>query len=445
MRVVFSVLGLIALFVIGGLIALQQSPYGKIFLPTGTGITAKQICSLHFVSGLDPERARAMYVTPLLGDADGLISTRVDDSDGSVEAKVRVLGFTQRAEYREGLGCTLVHGDTRHDHQLAMPFTSDAPLMSVDAALRDARFDVEALNTAIDIAFTDDGRNTLAVAVLYQGTLIAERYADGVTARSPLHGWSMSKSLAATYAGVLVQQNLVDIYAPGQIEALNAVGPQTEGLTIDHLLRMTGGLAGHERQDGVDPNSDMLFTESDMAQFAATREILYAPGEYWEYQSGNTILAGMGLQDQIEGGLEADLTHLRKSLLEPLGMFDTVVESDEAGALQWSSYVYASAQDWAKLGQLYLDGGRVGDDQIIPEDWIDYITTPTQGSDEQYGSGYWINQSGLPDDAFVMNGFQSQRGIIIPSEDLVVVRLGATNGVNEGAYKLARDIVAAKL
>lgn len=445
MRRLGLIVFLLVLVLTGSVIGVLQTRYGKIYLPSGVGITAKQICSLHFVSGLEPERARALYTDPLLGGARSLVTVDVDAAEKTVRASVLGFAFHVHAQFREGLGCTLVHGAETYDPDLALPDGGQSELMALDAAHRDEHFDPDALNGAMDAAFTDDGRNTLAVAVLHQGRLIAERYADGVDAHTPLHGWSMSKSLAATYAGVLVHQGLIDIYAPGQVSALSEADPALEDITIDHLLRMTGGLAGHERNNGVDPNSDMLFTESDMAEFAATRERLHPAGAFWEYQSGNTILAGAGLQHVTGDTLEADLTFLRENLFEPLGMYDTVIEADEAGTFKWSSYVYASAQDWARLGQLYLDNGRVGDRQIIPENWYDYVASPTANSNNEYGSGFWINQWGLPADTLVMNGFQSQRTVIVPSHDLIVVRLGASNGVNERTGELVHAIIEAKL
>ncbi len=315
--------------------------------------------------------------------------------------------------------------------------------MGLDTDHRDANFDAAALEAALDAAFTDDGRNTLSVAVLHQGRLVAERYADGVTAQSPIHGWSMSKSLAATMAGVAIQRGLIDINAPGQVPALAAAGRPE--ITVDDLLRMTGGLAGYELNDGTDPNSDMLFTESDMATFAATRDVIAAPGERWDYQSGNTILAGSALETHMGDSVEERIETLREWLFEPLGMHHSILEADETGTLMWSSYMYASARDWARMGQLYIDGGLAPDGtRLIPEDWAAYVSRPTPGSDGDYGSGFWMYEAGLPDDTFIMNGFQGQFAFVIPSEDLVIVRLGATNFQESGAPAFARDVVAAR-
>lgn len=444
MRILLGLGGLVAAGVIGGAIWLNTSDIGRIYLPTGTGITAKQVCSLHFVSGLDPVRARALFTSPLLGGADDLISVTVDtDAEAqAVTAKGFGFLFSKRAVYREGLGCTLVHGSGDFDPDLRLTPFSAAPMV-LDTAHRDAHFEAAALDAALDAAFTADGRNTLGVAVLHQGRLIAERYAEGVDETTPLHGWSMTKSLAATMAGVLTQRGLIDITEQGQVPALVAAGRPE--ITVDHLLRMTAGLAGYELNNGTDPNSDMLFTESDMAVFAATREQVAAPGARFDYQSGNTVLAGSALEAYLGDTPAQEIETIREWLFEPLGMAHSILETDEAGTLQWSSYMYASARDWARLGQLYLDGGRAPDGaQIIPENWIDYVTQATPGSDGDYGSGYWMYEVGLPDDTFMMNGFQGQLGYIIPSQALVIVRLGATNHQHDGGPELARAVIAAK-
>lgn len=441
MRILLGLGGVVAAAIAGGVIWLNTSDIGRIYIPSGIGITAKQACSLSFVSGLDTDTARAMYTAPLLGDIDKHVSVNVDRYTGEVAASVYGL-FTQRAIYREGLGCTLVHGTAELDTDTGLiPLTAEP--MSLNAEHRDANFDAAALNAALDAAFTDDGRNTLGVVVLHEGELVAERYADGVTAFTPLHGWSMTKSLAATMAGVLTQRGLIDVYAEGQVPALVAAGRPE--ITVDDLLRMTGGLAGYELNNGTDPNSDMLFTESDMATFAATREQIAEPGERWDYQSGNTVLAGSALEEHLGDTPEEEIATIREWLFEPLGMAHSILEADQAGTLQWSSYMYASARDWARLGQLYINGGRAPDGtQIIPEDWIEYVTAPIPGSNGDYGSGYWMYDAGLPDDTFMMNGFQGQLGYIIPSQDLVIVRLGATNFQHDGSPELARAVIAAR-
>jgi len=441
-KIAIGAAGLVIAAGIGGWLYVSNSTLGKIYLPSGTGLTAKQTCSLTQVSGLDADQAHALYIEPILGAAGDFISVSIDETAGTVTSSIPGGLFKQTAVYREGIGCTLVHDPDSFQAGLSAPLPGDPDPMVLDSTWRDSHFDVEALNAAMDRAFTEDGRNTLATLVLHEGRLIAERYAEGVTSQTPLHGWSMTKSTAATFAGVLVQRGLLDIEAPGQIPAMVEAGrPEA---TVDDMLRMTGGLDGFEINDGTDPNSEMLFTQTDMATYAANRNILHAPGTQWSYQSGNTVMAGSAMEEHMGEDIVSEIETLREWLFEPLGMHHSILEPDQEGTLQWSSYMYASARDWARMGQLYLDNGRVGDQQIIPANWINYVGTPTVTSDGYYGSGFWLNEPGLPADTVIMRGFQQQWTFIIPSENLVVLRMGATLGSNGGAPEFAQAVIAAK-
>ncbi|WP_422385521.1 serine hydrolase domain-containing protein [Oceanicaulis alexandrii] len=439
MRRLVWVIVLIAALFVGGWLYVSQSTWGRIYLPSGAGLTAKQACSLTFVSGLDPERAQTDYIDPLLGPAKSLISLDVDTEARTTTSAIFGLFYRQTAVFRDGLGCTLVHDPDQFDADLTVPMPLPSALMEIDTAWRDAHFDADALDAALDTAFTEDGRNTLAALVLHDGRLVAERYADGVDARSPLLGWSMTKSTAVTFAGVLVERGLIDMRAEGLSPDLNAV--DRPDITLDDMLRMTGGLDGFELNNGHDPNSEMLMTQADMAAYAASRNKLHEPGEEWSYQSVNTILAGAAMEEFMGDTLTDRVETLRAWLFEPLGMNSVVFEPDQSGTLQWSSYMYATAQDWARLGQLYLDNGRVGDAQIIPPNWLTYVGTPTV---DWYGSGFWLNIEGLPADTVAMQGFQGQHGFVIPSEDLVIVRMGATLGMESGAPELGAAVIAAK-
>ncbi|MEA1943060.1 MAG: serine hydrolase [Pseudomonadota bacterium] len=437
-----------ALIVAGGLLVINLSPLGRSYLPSGTGLVAKQVCSLTFVSGLDTEQAKSIYVDPLLGPAETLIRYDLDAEAREVRSGVLGLFWRQRAVYRDGLGCTLVHGRGQFDDDLALPPRAAFDPLPLDTAHRDGHFDATALNAAIDAAFGDpetDPRNTLGVAVLHEGRLVAERYAPGASRETRFHGWSMTKSAMATLAGVLEQDGLIDIEAEGQAPALAAVDDSLTDITIEDMLRMAGGLAIAERNDGWDPNSRMLMTQSDMAHFAATRDRLHGPGEHWQYMSGNTILATHAMQQQLGDTLSAQVAGLRARLFEPLGIHSAILEPDESGTFQGSSYLYATAHDWARLGQLYANDGMVDGERLLPEGWVDLVRAPTEGSDGTYGMGFWLpeDHENLPDGTFMMRGFQSQLGYIMPAQDLVIVRFGATNGVPPGTSDLAAGVAAA--
>lgn len=433
----------VLVIIIGGLVWLNTSATGRIFLPTATGITAKQVCSMTFVTGMEPDLARELYIDPLLGGPAALISADVDYEAQTVNS--RVLGlWRNEAVYREGLGCTLVHGDRDFDRELTVEWENAPQYYALDAAHRDANFDTAALQAAVEGAFDADfgARNTLAVVVLHDGRLVAERYAPGFSRENRLHSWSMAKSVAATLAGAMTLNGQLDVYEPGTIELLDGLGEDAEATTLDDLLRMTGGRAAHEINDGTDPNSDMLFTERDMARFSATRDRLYPPGEHWEYMSGDTVLATWEMQSRLGDTLEDQVRAMRALIFEPAGIHSPIFEADASGTLQGSSYVYATPHDWARMMQVYLDDGMADGQRILPENWRDYVTTETPGSDGIYGSGFWLAPELTPE-AFYMSGFQGQSTLAIPEHGLVIVRMGATNYTNTGTWTMTRAIIAA--
>lgn len=434
---------LVGLLVVAAIamIVFLASPVHRIYLPTATGISAKQVCSLHFVSGFSVDRARALYIDPLLEPALPVLRVAVEPDRHQAHASLLGL-YGRTAVFRPGLGCTLVHDESRFDRELAVPEPDSFEPLPVDPAHRAARFDEDALASALDQAFAEPGgRNTLAVAVLHEGRLVAERYADGIGPVTPLHGWSMTKSVMTALAGALVHRGVVEPAQPGIPGA-----EELHDITLEQLLRMTSGLALAERNDGFDPNSDMLFTEGDMAAWAANRERLFAPGAVWSYMSGNTVLAARSLQDELGGTLAAQVRGLREILFDPLGIQSAVVEVDQAGTFQGSSYMYASAHDWARLAQLFLQDGTWDGRRILADRWIEAVTRSTTGAREDaYGMGVWLGHPDVdaPDGIYYMNGFQGQYAFIVPSHDLVIVRLGATNGTGTGSFELVLDVIEA--
>lgn len=438
-KFLIAFLGLVLL----GLLVFLVSPVNRIYLPTATGISAKQACSLHFVSGMPLERARALYLDPLLEPA--LPVLRVSLDTGRSQATASLLGlYRQTAVHRPGLGCTLVHDEGQFDRTLSVPESDAFEPLAFASGHRASRFDEAAVESALDKAFSEPsggGRNTLAIAVLHDGRLVAERYADGIDGGTPLHGWSMAKSVTTALAGVLAERGRVSL------DDAVLVGRSDDAtVTLEHLLRMTSGLAMEERADGFDPNSDMLFTEGDMAAWARAREAPHPPGAHWQYMSGNTVLAARALQDELGQGLPNQVRGLRSMLFDPIGVQSAVMEVDQSGTFQGSSYVYAGAHDWARLAQVFLQQGVWNGRSVLADGWVETVSRTTDGAREgAYGMGFWLGHpdAKAPRGIFYMSGFQGQYAVIVPSHDLVVVRLGATNGTGTGTFALVLDLIAA--
>ena len=261
-----------------------------------------------------------------------------------------------------------------------------------------------------------------AVLATIGGEVVHEWYADGVGPDTTLISWSMAKSITQALVGFAVDDGLLDIHGPAPVPEW--ADDERSAITVDHLLRMCSGL--HFVEDYVDDQvSDvirMLFGDGkdDMAAFAAAFPLDHEPGTVFNYSSGTTSIIA-----RILGGLYDVEALLRDRLFGPLGMTSAIPKFDDAGTFIGSSYVYATARDFARFGQLYLDGGR----DVLPADWVTYARTespvPVGPDDDQpYGAHWWLFPP-IPG-SFAAQGYEGQRTLIVPERDLVVVRLGKT-------------------
>jgi CubicO group peptidase (beta-lactamase class C family) len=451
----------------GALILAVPAGWWAIYRPdrairVATGYVAHNVCSEAFVSGLDPQTVFSEAT-----DRAGIRRLRwglnylLDRTGQTVDASLAGL-FGSRAAFHEGLGCVLLHGSAapyvlRSDID-ALKAAKSAPLLPEIAGPAVVGPSDPKLKAALDHAFEETSsppfRRTKAVVVVHNGSVIAERYADGVGVDTPLLGFSMTKSVVNALLGILTQQGSISPSLPAPIaEWRGATDPRRE-IEVEHLMRMTTGLALDETNSGFDPSSQMVYLHDDMAGFAVKAAIVAPPGTRWAYSSPTTQLLARIIRD-ITGGPEQTLSFAWRELFNPLGMRNVTLEFDGAGTLQGSTYMLASARDWARFGLLYLNDGVIGGRRILHEDWVDFSAAATLDTD--YGAGFWTNRSehehakgrvrlGIPRDAFFASGDLGQRIVIMPSQHLVVVRLGDSvdpSGDIRGLGRLVKEVIAA--
>jgi len=426
-------------------------------LHVATGMTSWIICTESFVAGLPPERAYAEEIATVPGMRRLLKRLRYDvDPVGKNVTTTWAGHFSSTAQFLPGRGCSLP------------PKVSGLAGSAAETAvtgLRETTPVLEptdpALGAALDHAFAESAvpplKQVRAVVVMKDGKIIAERYAPGITVDTPLLSYSVAKSVTNAMLGVLVRQGKLDMMKPAPVPAWRASADPRNAITPDQLLRMESGLDFPEEASGFDPVSRMLFIEPDMAAFAAAAPLLAPPGTRWDYSSGSTLILDGIVRDALGGHAEDVLRFARNELFEPLGIRNMTFRFDAADAPVGAAHFMAPARDWARFGQMYLDNGKAPNGQrILPEGWIAYSTTPTLGID--YGAGFWINRSesahalgrvraGMPVDTFYASGLYGQRIVIIPSQQLVIVRFGATIGMPgddiEGLTRLVREVIAA--
>ncbi|MEJ8858131.1 serine hydrolase [Variovorax robiniae] len=410
-----------------------------------TGYASHQLCSAVFVAGRDAARYYKEAIAPVAGPIASLTAYTVDLEHREVRATLAGMAES-RAVFRPPLGCV-----NATDRVLPDAPGVPAPQGTTTALLPDIAGDAlveasdPAFRAALDRAFDERAqaphRHTEAVVIVHRGRVIAERYADGVGIDTPLTGWSATKSVTNALLGILVRQGKLDVKAPAPVAAWADLHDPRHAITIDQLLRMTSGLdMGQSLTAGAltafDPTSRMIFVEADTAAMAETAPLAHAPGSTWNYSNTNTQLLSRIVRDQAGGTAQATREFAQRELFDKLGMRHVTLEFDGAGTPIGASHLWAPARDWARFGLLFLHDGVVGGQRILPAGWADYSAAPTPGSEDfGYGAGFWTNRGdgagaryrvgrGMPADAFMARGAHGQYVVIVPSEDLVLVRMG---------------------
>ncbi len=421
-------------------------------IPIGTGYVAKYLCSAIFISGRNPDSVFREDVAPVNPLA-AVVSLNIDRPNKRVTADSFGL-FKAAAVYREGCGCTLAVGASEEDlrkQDIAAAvsqkkFPDDLPWPEGNGEI--ARplppgVDEAKLSKALDNAFAESGskklKYTRAVLVVYDGRLIAERYALGFDRNMPLLGWSMSKSITNALVGILVKNGKLSLKEPAPVPEWQKEGDPRKRITLDQLLRMSSGLEFEEVYKPLYDATKMLYGSYDFAAYAASKPLAAPLDTKWSYSSGTANIISRIVRMEADKNYRNSFTFMREELFDRIGMQSAVPEPDPSGTYVGSSYTFATPRDWARFGLLYLQDGVWNGERILPEGWVRYTTTPTPGAPKgEYGAHFWLNagpasDSGKrrwpssPADAYSADGYQEQKIIVIPSKKLVLVRFGATS------------------
>ena len=405
----------------------------------GSGYSAKIVCSNVFLAGRDANDVLSVDVqapgNPLLR----LMSVSVDKDKGTVSAGLFGAFAKSMAVARDGLGCAAVP-DGNVAAAKAVTGVALEPAAPRDAIWPEGdKVDVsqhpELARILDDPALTGPGMR--AVVVVKNGRVVAERYGDGFSEKTPLLGWSMTKTVSAAIIGTLVKDGKMAVTTQSLCGPWKADG--RAAISVADMMAMSSGLEFNEDYGDVADVTRMLYLEPDMARFAELKPLRGDVGKVFSYSSGTAVMLSRFWQDAI-GDKDKALAWPRTALFDPLGMRSAVLEADEHGTFVGSSYLYATARDWARFGQFLLQGGVWNGKDILPTGFVDWMREPAPTS-MVYGRGLlWIEgpgderrpgagiAEGLPKDTYWMEGHDGQTVAIIPSEQLVVVRLGLTPG-----------------
>ena len=397
-----------------------------------TGYKAKMLCSEVLVGDRSVEAVRADL------EVDDLWALRFLPASFDTASQTATAGLPfgwrpRRARFHPGAGCTLQFDDRPAPAPTAGARRPEAASDSSGSADANLLPIVNAAFLELDPARP---RRTRAVVILRGGRIVAERYAGGFTAQTPFAGWSMTKSVLNALVGILIGQGRLSLAAPADVPQWRAADDPRRRITLDHLLRMSSGLDFDERISI--PRADvmsMLFASPDMMAFAARSPLRAEPGSRWQYASGSSLIVSGILRRAL--GDDEYRRFPGSALFDRIGMGSAVLEADARGTFVASSYMYATAREWGRFGTLYLQDGVWGGARVLPEGWVEYTRTPAPADrDRAYGAHFWLTlpdlynprRTSLPPDALHAAGHEGQFVSIVPSRDVVVVRLGKTRG-----------------
>ncbi len=425
---------------------------------------AKVIASAVFITGLDPDFAleHVGYFTAPPAERARLGRPVIDRANRAVHVTLPN-GVTRTAVHVGSQGCVaLPRGATSVYFQ---PVTvrsrlPDATTQSWPMGDRlpstplPGEVNRQRLEEALAAAFEPAEGHTAALVVVWRGRLIGERYGPGITVTTPLESWSMGKSITATLIGLLVRDGVYDLQAPAPIPEWQSPGDPRAAIRLADLLQMSSGLKIRAPLDpdydpqGPYPDHVYLYTGPvDLFRFAATRPLQWPPGRVGRYRNTEPVLANYLVRLAVERRGEDYLSHPQRALFDRIGIRTLVLETDAFGNFLTQGYEYASARDWARLGLLYLQDGIWNGERLLPEEFIRFVRTlaPAWAADGRpiYGGFFWLNGDGaypVPRESYYMAGAGGQVTMIVPSHDLVVVRLGHYKGWTPGTAAFKRAL-----
>ena len=421
---------------------------------------AKTLCSAVFVTGLDPDFAaeNVGYFSGPHEERANVVARTIDYEKQAVHLTL-ASGVTRTARCFGSQGCvTLPIGAdtacfTPMEIESALPDPSTAPWPMGDRPSDEplpAEIDGEVIARAVDSAFDPVGGMTAAVVVTWKGQIVGERYGDGITMHTPLESWSMGKSLTAALMGILIRQGTYDLWQPAPVPEWQKAGDPRGTIRIADVMRMSSGLRFRAPYDpDYNPSlgyPDHLYVYTGCVnsfEWAATRPQQWPPNTVGRYRNSDPVLINYLIRLGVEGCDKDYLSFPQRALFDEIGIRNMVLETDPYGNFLLQGYVLGAARDWARLGNLYLQDGVWLGQRILPHGYTDFVSTlaPAWKADNRpvYGGFFWINGDGffpIPENAYYMTGAGGQHTIIIPSHDLVVVRLGHFRGEGPGVEAL---------
>lgn len=404
--------------------------YINSLLPIVTGYPAKYLCSAVFLSNRDQREVEAL---DLNFSFIKYVTNKVDQKDSSVTSSF--LWGKSKAIFRKGFGSTLLRGtDETTLRRIKFPnivatYSPDIVAWPLGNLMPDTLINDDTLKLAriTQKLMQEKGYNGNAFAfmVVHKGIPIVEAYQPQFNSKTRFQSWSMAKSITNALVGLMVKEDKMQLMQPVNLPQWQ--NDDRKHIKLNDLMQMQSGLKWNEDYGNRSDVTLMLYNEPDFARYTYSRPLEFPVGSKWLYSSGSTNIISYLIRKTINN--DADYYAFAKSrLFDKIGMTSALFEVDASGTQVGSSYLYATARDYARFGLLYLQDGMFNGGRILPEGWVKYTTTPGSGNKGEYGALFWLNKSkyfpSAPEDMFSCNGHEGQHIFIIPSKELVIVVLG---------------------
>lgn len=444
-RIRYWLSGLFAVVLTGAFVYLSS------LLPIITGYAAKNLASAIFVAGREQADVEA---NDLNFSFIKFTKNKVSLEEKSVRS--RFLWGRSTAVYRDGFGVTLVRDMSMKElikevfPLIPEPeYSQDTlawPLGDIFPDSPETGINISELQSITKQLVSDNsyGGNAYAFIVLHKGMPVAEAYDSQFNKDTRFLSWSMAKSFTNALVGILVKEGKMNINDPVGLEEW--AGDERSSITLNDLLQMQSGLKWNEDYGSRSDVNVMLHCKGDMSSFASDKPLEHSPGTHWYYSSGTSNI----VSSLIRREFETDDSYYRfayNELFSKTGIHSALFEVDPEGHFVGSSYLYATARDYARFGLLFQNDGLVNGERILPEGWVDYTRSPASASDGEYGAFFWLNQCkklpSAPEDMYMCVGHDGQRIFILPSQEMIVVVLGysPTSGGGMDFDRLLKDII----
>jgi CubicO group peptidase (beta-lactamase class C family) len=428
-----------------------------------TGYVASMTCSKYFVSGLSRDEIIAQDLSLITNGSSNNAKPEIDDVNQRVTSSF--LGTTSSAQYKPGLGCVVqpdeiaISADLNTLPEVASLSLSNEiqwPAGSAEVPQDTTFHQLQELAAPLFTEYKDYQVSSYGVAIVKDGKLVYERYRQGIDQFTPTYGFSIGKTLLTLFIGKLVDSHGFDVHAPLGLDQWQ--GDDRQNITAHHLLTMTSGLAFDESYEAATSDANMLFVSNDMAGLSADKPLNFQPGSHFRYSTANSLIMAKVLNDELSGVAGTYLEY--QNFMRALGVNTSAIQSDASGALTFGMKNLMSLRDMARIGQFMLQNGQWNGEQYLPENWMAYMTQPVDSTmadvnklKKAYGAGVWLNQSeifgkllpGLPEDTFLALGMRGQYIIVVPSQQLVIVRTGNTMDLDTFDYLNEINIFASQV